>query len=226
MLSRRHVQALKRRVVALREDLRWAENAACGRRVLRRLGTAHEDTLPTIPAPLAGTAGSGPRSEDDAEICDLEQPRPQPLGRPKRDGAQDQMFRATPTLGLFSSHGRVAEMAAWNTATTDSASPAGVKHRRFVAAMLVRLLIVALALVTAPWPRPPAAKEVLRSQLKETNDRLDALEQRVDKVEYTAELQESYRHLQVEHAVGVASIWSRFGKPDHSTGGTGAPRGT
>ena len=37
MLSRRHVQALKRRAVALREDLRWAENAACGRRVLRRL---------------------------------------------------------------------------------------------------------------------------------------------------------------------------------------------
>ncbi|CAJ1456382.1 unnamed protein product, partial [Effrenium voratum] len=48
--------------------------------------------------------------------------------------------------------------------------------------------------------------EVLRSQLKETNDRLDALEQRVDKVEYTVELQESYRHLQVEHAVGASGV--------------------
>ena len=51
---------------------------------------------------------------------------------------------------------------------------------------------------------------VLRSQLKETNERLDALEQRVDKVEYTVELQEAYRHLRVEHSVRIAGIWSRF----------------
>ena len=175
---------------------------------------AHEYSA-NSPGSVCGNGRLGSKVEDDAEICDLEQPRPQSLGRPKRDGVQDQMFpdpRATPTLGLFSFYGRVAEMAAWNTTTTDSASPAGVKHRRFVVAMLVRLLIVALALITAPWPRPPAAEEVLRSQLKETNDRLDALEQRVDKVKYTVEFQESYRHLRVEHAVGVASIRSRFRK--------------
>ena len=55
---------------------------------------------------------------------------------------------------------------------------------------------------------------VLRSQLKETNERLDALEQRVDKVEYTVELQEAYRHLRVEHSAGVAGIWSRFESGD------------
>ena len=111
------MQALKRRAVALREDLRWAENTACGRRVLRRLrrrigiavGLLQRAKGRRTRILCAGTAGSDPRSEDDAKIRDLEQPRAQPLGRPKWGGAEDQMFpdpREAPTLGLPSSHGR------------------------------------------------------------------------------------------------------------------------
>eukprot|EP00435_Cladocopium_sp_Y103_P004670 s4145_g1.t1 len=57
---------------------------------------------------------------------------------------------------------------------------------------------------------PPARRGVLATQVKEHKQRLEALETRLTRVEYTQELQEAYRKLRIEHSDSLQEVWRKF----------------
>ena len=56
----------------------------------------------------------------------------------------------------------------------------------------------------------PDNKGQVKKELKRVGDKLDILEQRVDRLEAIAEQQDFYRRLRVEHCALLESIWLRF----------------
>ena len=51
---------------------------------------------------------------------------------------------------------------------------------------------------------------VLTAQLKAHTDRLDDMENRLQRVEYLQEQTEAYRFLRAEHATKLSDVWDRF----------------
>ena len=71
------------------------------------------------------------------------------------------------------------------------------------------LLLVALALVTAPWPRPPADKG-MACYARSLKRQMSGSMPWSNELTRLSTLWKAYRHLRIEHSVGVAGIWSRF----------------
>ena len=61
--------------------------------------------------------------------------------------------------------------------------------------------------------RPASArgdKHVLKGQVKKCEERLGALEERMERVELRQELAEAYRRLRVEHSDALKAVWDTF----------------
>ena len=74
-------------------------------------------------------------------------------------------------------------------------------------------LCLAVYVLTLPWRTPPprqANKGVLKQEVKGLGDRLDRVEERLDRVELAVELAESYRHLRVEHSAGLHEMFEKL----------------
>lgn len=55
-----------------------------------------------------------------------------------------------------------------------------------------------------------AGRNVIKGQLKDLSDRMEAVEGRLDRVETTLEFSESYRRVRIEHSQGLADLWTRI----------------
>ena len=53
-------------------------------------------------------------------------------------------------------------------------------------------------------------KQVLKGQVKKCEERLGALEERMERVELRQELSEAYRRLRVEHCNALKTVWDDF----------------
>lgn len=70
---------------------------------------------------------------------------------------------------------------------------------------------LALGPPMAERPAPARGdKHVLKGQVKKCEERLGALEERMDRVELRQELSEAYRRLRVEHCNALKTVWGDF----------------
>ena len=55
-----------------------------------------------------------------------------------------------------------------------------------------------------------AGRNVLKTQLKDLQDRVGAVEGRLDRAETTLEFSEAYRRVRIEHSPGLTDLWTRI----------------
>ena len=55
-----------------------------------------------------------------------------------------------------------------------------------------------------------AGRNVIKGQLKDLSDRMEAVEGRLDGVETTLEFSESHRRVRIQHSQGLADLWTRI----------------